>query len=82
MGLVKIDMIDPAHTIAETLIDARSGGGAARGWRHQEMVGDKGYHSNQSLVDPKAVGVRSYLSEADRGRSNGGVRKPGFATVK
>jgi transposase len=34
----------------------------------QEVVGDKGYHSNQSLLDREAVGVRSYLSEPDRGR--------------
>ena len=34
----------------------------------QEVVGDKGYHSNQSLVDLEAVGVRSYISEPDRGR--------------
>jgi transposase len=33
-----------------------------------EVVGDKGYHSNQSLVDLEAVGVRSYISEPDRGR--------------
>jgi transposase len=35
-----------------------------------EVVGDKGYHSNQSLVDLEAVGVRSYISEPDRGRRN------------
>lgn len=35
-----------------------------------EAVGDKGYHSNQSLVDLEAVGVRAYLSEPDRGRRN------------
>ena len=34
------------------------------------MVGDKGYHSNRSLVDLEAVGVRSYISEPDRGRRN------------
>jgi transposase len=33
-------------------------------------VGDKGYHSNQSLMDLEAVGVRSYISEPDRGRRN------------
>jgi transposase len=33
-----------------------------------EVEGDKGYHSNQSLVDLEAVGVRSYISEPDRGR--------------
>jgi transposase len=38
----------------------------------QEVVGDKGYHSNQALVDLDAVGVRSYISEPDRGRRNWG----------
>jgi transposase len=36
----------------------------------REVVGDKGYHSNQSLVDLEAVGLRSYISEPDRGRRN------------
>jgi transposase len=36
----------------------------------KEVVGDKGYHSNQSLVDLEAVGVRTYISEPDRGRRN------------
>ena len=36
----------------------------------EEVVGDKGYHSNQDLVDLEAVGVRSYISEPDRGRRN------------
>ena len=36
----------------------------------EEVVGDKGYHSNQTLVDLEAVGVRSYISEPDRGRRN------------
>jgi len=39
-------------------------------------VGDKGYHSNQALVDLEAVGVRSYISEPDRGRRNW-KKKPG-----
>jgi transposase len=34
------------------------------------VVGDKGYHSNDSLVDLEAVGVRTYISERDRGRRN------------
>ena len=29
----------------------------------QEVVGDKGYHSNQALVDLEAVGVRSYIAD-------------------
>ena len=34
----------------------------------EDVVGDKGYHSNDALVDLKALGLRSYLSEPDRGR--------------
>ena len=34
----------------------------------EEIVADKGYQSNETLVDLAAVGVRSYLSEPDRGR--------------
>ncbi len=34
----------------------------------KELVTDKGYHSNQALVALEAVGVRSYISEPDRGR--------------
>ncbi len=36
----------------------------------EEVVADKGYHSNQVLVDLEAVGVRSYISEPARGRRN------------
>jgi transposase len=36
----------------------------------QEVVADKGYHSNQVMVDLEAVGVRSYISEPERGRRN------------
>jgi transposase len=35
-----------------------------------EMVVDKGYHSNDSLVLLKDVEVRSYCSEPERGRRN------------
>jgi transposase len=33
-----------------------------------ELIADRGYHSNQVLVDLHAVGVRSYIAEPDRGR--------------
>ncbi len=36
----------------------------------KEVVADKGYHSNEVMVDLEAVGVRSYISEPDRGRRN------------
>src|SRR6266545_4923992 len=34
----------------------------------EEIIADKGYHSNQTMVDLEAVGVRSYVAEPDRGR--------------
>src|SRR2546425_6739559 len=35
-----------------------------------EIVADKGYHSNQTMIDLEAVGVRSYIAEPERGRRN------------
>jgi len=35
-----------------------------------EIVADKGYHSNQTMVDLQAVEVRSYIAEPERGRRN------------
>ena len=34
----------------------------------QEVVADKGYHSNRTMTDLKKRGKRSYVSEPDRGR--------------
>jgi transposase len=34
----------------------------------EEVIADKGYHSNQTMVDLDAVGIRSYVAEPDRGR--------------
>jgi transposase len=34
----------------------------------RDLVGDKGYHSNETLLALEALGVRSYLAEPDRGR--------------
>ena len=33
-----------------------------------ELIADKGYHSNQTMIDLDAGGVRSYIAEPDRGR--------------
>ena len=33
-----------------------------------EIVADRGYHSNQTLIDLHALGVRSYIAEPERGR--------------
>jgi len=60
------------ETSIETLIDAAEQIEAVRPDDEglQEVVSDKGYHSNQSLIDLEAVGIRSYISEPDRGRRN------------
>jgi transposase len=34
----------------------------------EEIIADKGYHSNESMVDFDAVGIRSYIAEPERGR--------------
>ena len=62
---------DPQTSI-ETLIEAAEQVEAVQpdGIGIEDVVGDKGYHSNQSLVDLEAVGVRSYISEPDRGPRN------------
>ena len=57
-------------TMVETLVTAAeqveavlpAGGGIA------EVVGDKGYHSNETMVALADLGLRSYVSEPDRGR--------------
>ena len=45
-----------------------------------EVVADKGYHSNQTLVDLATLDLRTYIAEPDRGRRNwdapgGGARR-------
>ena len=34
----------------------------------EEIIADKGYHSNQTMVDLDALDIRSYIAEPDRGR--------------
>jgi len=36
----------------------------------EEAVGDKGYHSNETMLDLQTMGTRSYIAEPDRGRRN------------
>src|ERR1700684_2342632 len=33
-----------------------------------ELIADKGYHSNETMIELAAVGLRSYVAEPDRGR--------------
>jgi transposase len=34
----------------------------------EEIIADKGYHRNQTMIDLDAVGIRTYIAEPDRGR--------------
>ena len=56
-------------TMAETLIAAADHLAAVAGTAGiTEVVGDKGYHSNDTMVAFAEQGIRSYVSEPDRGR--------------
>ena len=57
-------------TMVETLITAADQVDAVlpAGTGLAEVVGDKGYHSNETMVAFAALGIRSYVSEPDRGR--------------
>ena len=73
MGVTVQDADDgDTTTCVETLIEATEQVETVwpDGEGIEEIVGDKSYHSNQSLLDLEAVGVRSYISEHDRSRRN------------
>ena len=60
------------QTMLETLVTAAEQVDAVlpAGPGIAELVCDKGYHSNQTLVTLAEVEIRSYVSEPDRGRRN------------
>ena len=70
-----------AVTAPEELGDTQTMGGTLRmaneevnavgsGAEVREVVADKGYHSNETVLGLKELGLRGYLSETDRGRRN------------
>ena len=70
-----------AVTAPEELGDTQTLGGTLRmaqeeveavgsGAEVREVVADKGYHSNETVLELKEQGLRGYLSETDRGRRN------------
>jgi transposase len=59
-------IIETAIAAAEQVEDAQADVDAPQPL--EEIIADKGYHSNQSMIDLDAVGVRSYIAEPDRGR--------------
>ncbi len=59
-------LVDTALAAAEQVEAAHAA--RARPAELAEIVADKGYHSNQTLIDLDAVAVRSYIAEPARGR--------------
>ena len=59
-------IIETALAAAEQIEDAQAG--VTEPQTLDEIIADKGYHSNQTMVDLDAVGLRSYIAEPDRGR--------------
>jgi IS5 family transposase len=60
-------IIETAIAAAEQVEDAQADVKAPQPL--EEIIADKGYHSNQSMVDLEAVGIRSYM----RSRTGGGA---------
>jgi transposase len=54
-------------TIQPTLKEAQANAALVNERGVEEIVADKGYHSNQVLVDLHSEGIRSYLPEPERG---------------
>jgi transposase len=59
-------MVETATAAADQIEDAQVD--VAEPQALEEIIADKGYHSNQTMIDLDAVGVRSYIAEPDRGR--------------
>jgi transposase len=59
-------IIETAIAAAEQIEDAQAD--VTKPQMLDEIIADKGYHSNQTMVDLDAVGLRSYIAEPDRGR--------------
>jgi transposase len=57
-------------TIGATLQEAQANAALINERGVEEVVADKGYHSNEVLVDLHADGVRSYIPEPERGPRN------------
>jgi transposase len=57
-------------TIGVTLQEAQANAALINERGVEEVVADKGYHSNEVLVDLHADGMRSYIPEPERGRRN------------
>ncbi len=61
-------IVETATAAADQIADAQVD--VAEPQALEEIIADKGYHSNQTMIGFEAVGVRSYIAEPDRGRRN------------
>jgi transposase len=59
-------IIETAIAAAEQIEEAQAAVQTPQ--RLAEIIADKGYHSNQIMIELEAVGLRSYVAEPDRGR--------------
>jgi len=59
-------IVETATAAAEQVEDAQAD--VTESQLLEEIIADKGYHSNQTMVDLDAVGIRSYIAEPDRGQ--------------
>src|SRR5215213_1989397 len=59
-------IVETATAAADQIADAQ--GDVDEPQALEEIIADKGYHSNQTMIDLQAVGVRSYVAEPDRGQ--------------
>ncbi len=63
--------LEDTQTMGDTLRMAREEVEAVgSGAQVREVVTDQGYHSNETVLELKELGLRGYLSEPDRGRRN------------
>jgi transposase len=65
-------------TIGVTFQEAQANAALINERGVEELVADKGYHSNEVLVDLYEEGVRSYIPEPERGPRNWDGRKKGL----
>ena len=65
---VTVQTMDGGDTSLPVTLDEMERRLAEVGAEPKEVVGDKGYHSNATMTRVKDRGLRSYVSEPNRGR--------------
>lgn len=62
------DVGDTSSVVATVVEAAEQLERAGASGHLDELIADKGYHANRTLIDLHALGIRAYVSEPDRGR--------------